>query len=116
MNDRAQRPGQKKGRQKQREMVILWGNGDDKFHFQMAAETIQDRVEVGGSRQHFATLRPEARNMFKGKPVELEDWPEAVHIYMALHGQTDDKTMYMVVCPFLSADVKTWMKTLYIDS
>jgi hypothetical protein len=40
------------------------GNGDEEFHFQMAAETIQERVEVGGSRQHFATLRLEAPNMF----------------------------------------------------
>jgi hypothetical protein len=48
-------------------------NGDEDFHFQMTAETIQERVEVGGSRQLFATLRPEAPNMFTGKPVELED-------------------------------------------
>ena len=75
----------------------------------MAAETIQERVEVGGSRQHFATLRPEAPTTFKGKPVELEDWLEAVHIYLALYGQTDDRIMYMVVCQFLSADVKTWV-------
>jgi hypothetical protein len=91
-------------------------NGDDDFHFQMAAETIQERVEVGGSRRHFATLRPEAPNMFTGKPVELEDWLEAVHIYLALYGQTDDRIMYMVVCQFLCADVKTLVKTLHIDS
>jgi hypothetical protein len=59
----------------------------------MAAETIQERVEVGCSRQHFATLRPEASNMFTGKPFELEDWLEAVHIYLALYGQTNDKIM-----------------------
>jgi hypothetical protein len=82
----------------------------------MAAESIQERVKVGGSRQHFATLRPEATNMFTGKPVELEDWLEAVHIYLALNGQTDDMIMYMVVCQFLSANVKTWEKTLHIDS
>jgi hypothetical protein len=86
------------------------GNGDEDFHFQMAAETIQERVEVGGSRQHFATLRPEAPNMFTGKPVELGDWLEAVHIYLALYGQTDYRIMYMVVCQFLSADVRTWVK------
>jgi hypothetical protein len=45
------------------------GNRDEDFHFQMAAETIHERVEVGDSRQHFATLRPEAPNMFTGKPV-----------------------------------------------
>jgi hypothetical protein len=60
------------------------GNGDEYLHFQMAAETIQERVEVGGIRQHFATLRPEAPNMVTGKPVKLEDWLEAVHIYLAL--------------------------------
>jgi Retrotransposon gag protein/Zinc knuckle len=92
------------------------GNGNDNFHFQMAAETIQERVEVGNGRQHFATLRPEAPTTFTGKPVELEDWLEAVHIYLALYGQTDDRIMYMVVCQFLSADVKTWVKTLHIDS
>jgi hypothetical protein len=54
--------------------------------------------------------------MFTGKPVELEDWLEAVHIYLALYGQTDDRIMYMVVCQFLSADVKTWVNTLHIDS
>jgi hypothetical protein len=84
----------------------LGGNGDEGFLFQMAAETIQECVEEGGSRQHFATLRPEAPNMFTGKPVELEDWLEAVHIYLALYGQTDDRIMYMVVCQFLSANVK----------
>jgi hypothetical protein len=77
------------------------GNGDEDFLFQMAAETIQKRVEVGGSRQQFATLRPEAPNMFTGKPVESEDWLEAFHIYLALYGQTDDRIMYMVVCQFL---------------
>jgi hypothetical protein len=92
------------------------GNGDEDFHFQMVAETIQERVELGGIRKHFATLRPEAPNMFTGKPVELEDWLEAVHIYLALYGQADDRIMYMVVCLFLSADVKTWVKTLHIGS
>jgi Retrotransposon gag protein len=48
--------------------------------------------------------------------VELEDWLEAVHIYLAIYGQTDDEIMYMVVNEFLSADVKTWLKTLHIDS
>jgi uncharacterized protein YkvS len=92
------------------------GNGDEDFHFQIAAETIQERVEVGGSHQNFATLSPEAPNMFTVKPVELEDWLEAVHIYLALYGQTDDWIMYMVVCQFLSADVKTWVKKVHIDS
>jgi hypothetical protein len=82
----------------------------------MSAETVKGRNEVGNSRQHFATLRPEAPNTFTGKPVELEDWLEAVHIYMAFYGQTDDKIMYMVVYQFLSADVKTWVKTLHIYS
>jgi hypothetical protein len=44
------------------------GNGDYDFHFQMAAGTIQGSVEVGTGRQHFATLRPEAPNTFKGIP------------------------------------------------
>jgi hypothetical protein len=92
------------------------GNGGEDIHFQMEAETIQERVEVGSSRQHFATLRPEAPSMFTGKPVELEDWLEAVHIYLTLYGQTDDRIMSMVVCQFLSADVKTWVKTLHNDS
>jgi hypothetical protein len=48
--------------------------------------------------------------------VDLEDWLEAVHIYLALYGQTDDKIIYMIVNQFLSADVKTWVKTLHIDS
>jgi hypothetical protein len=48
--------------------------------------------------------------------VELEDWLESVHIYLELYGQTDDKIMYMVVNQFLSADVKTWVKTIHIDS
>jgi hypothetical protein len=55
-------------------------------------------------------------NMFKGKPVELEEWLEAVHIYLELYGQTDDRIMYMVVCQFLSAEVKTWVKNLHTDS
>jgi hypothetical protein len=46
----------------------------------MSAETVQGRNEVGNSRQHFATLRPEAPNTFTGNPVELEDWLEAVHM------------------------------------
>jgi hypothetical protein len=37
------------------------GHGDEEFHLQMAAETVQERVGVIGSRQHFATLRPDAR-------------------------------------------------------
>jgi Retrotransposon gag protein/Zinc knuckle len=92
------------------------GNGGNVPHSQMSAETVQGRNEVGNSRQHFATLRPEAPNTFTGKPVDLEDWLEAVHIYLALYGQTDDKIMYMVVNQFLSADVKTWVKTLHLDS
>jgi hypothetical protein len=54
--------------------------------------------------------------MFTGIPAELEDWLEAVLIYLALYGQTDDRIMYMVVFQFLSTDVKTWVKTLHIDS
>jgi hypothetical protein len=54
--------------------------------------------------------------MFTGKPFESEDWLEAVHIYLALYGETDDRIMYMVVCQLLSADVKTWVMTLHIDS
>jgi hypothetical protein len=92
------------------------GNGGNVPHSQMSAEVVQGRIEVGSGRQNFATLRPEAPNTFKGKPVELEDWLEAVHIYLALYGQTDDRIMYMVVNQFLSADVKTWVKTLHIDS
>jgi Retrotransposon gag protein len=92
------------------------GNGDNVPHSQMSAETVQGRNEVGSSRQYFATLRPEAPNTFTGKPVDLEDWLEAVHIYLALYRQTDDKIMYMVVNQLLSADVKTWVKTLHIDS
>jgi Retrotransposon gag protein len=46
----------------------------------------------------------------------LEEWLEAVHIYLALYGQTADKVIYMVVNQFLSADVRTWMKTLHIYS
>jgi Retrotransposon gag protein len=48
--------------------------------------------------------------------VDLEDSFEAVHIYLALYGQTDEKIMYMVVSQFLSAEAKTWGKTLHIDS
>jgi hypothetical protein len=92
------------------------GNGGNVHHPQMSAETVQGPKEVGNSRKHFATLRPEAPNTFTGKPVDLEDWLEAFHIYLALYGQTDDKIMYMVVSQFLSADVKTWVKTLHIDS
>ena len=92
------------------------GNGGNAPHSQTSAEVYQSRVEMGNARQHFATLRPEAPNTFTGKPAELEDWLEAVHIYLALYGQTDDKIMYMVVNQFLSADVKTWVKTLHIDS
>jgi hypothetical protein len=54
--------------------------------------------------------------MLTGKPAELEEWLEAVHIYLALYGQTDDRIMYMVVCQFLSSDVNSWVKTLHIDS
>jgi hypothetical protein len=82
----------------------------------MSVETVQGRVEVGNGRQHFAKLRPEAPNIFMGEHVELEDWLEAVHIYLALCGQTDDKIMYMIVNQFLSADVKTWVKTLRVES
>jgi hypothetical protein len=82
----------------------------------MSAETVQGRIEVGNGRQHFATLRPEAPNNFTGKLVELEDWLEAVHIYLALYGQTDDKIMHMVVNQFMYNDAKTWVKTLHIDS
>jgi hypothetical protein len=92
------------------------GNGGNFPHSQMSAETVQGRNEVGNSRQHFAKLRPEAPNTFTGKPVESEDWIEAVHIYLALYGQADDNIMHMVVNQFLSADVKTWVKTLHIDS
>jgi Retrotransposon gag protein/Zinc knuckle len=92
------------------------GNGVNAPHFQMSAETVQGRNEVGNSGQHFATLRPEAPDTFTGNPVELEEWLEAVHIYLALYGQTDNKIMYTLVNQFLSADVKTWVKTLHIDS
>jgi Retrotransposon gag protein len=92
------------------------GSGGNVPHSRMSAETVQGRVEVGNGRQHFATLRPEAPNIFTGKPVELEDWLEAVHIYLELYGQMGDKIMYMVVSQFLSADVKTWVKTLHMDS
>jgi hypothetical protein len=87
------------------------GKGGNVPHSQMSAETVQGRVKVGNSRQDLATLRQEAPNTFTGKPVELEDWLEAVHIYLATLRQTDDKIMYMVVNHFLSADVKTWVKT-----
>jgi hypothetical protein len=92
------------------------GNGGNFPHTQMSAKTVQGRVELGNGRQHFGTLRPEAPNTFTGKPEELEDWLEAVHIYLAIYGQTEDKIIYMVVNQFLSADVKTWVKTLHIDS
>jgi hypothetical protein len=91
-------------------------NGGNVPHSQMSTETFQGRVEVGNSRQHFSKLRPEAPNTFTGKPVELEDWLEAVHIYLALYGQTDANIMYVVVNQFLSADVKTWVKTLHNNS
>jgi hypothetical protein len=48
--------------------------------------------------------------------VKLEDLLEAVHIYLALYGQTDNKIMYMALNKFLSADLKTWVKTLLIES
>jgi hypothetical protein len=73
------------------------GYGGNVPHSQMSAETVQCRNEVGNSRQHFATLRPEAPSTITGKPAELEDWLGAVHIYLELYGQTDDKIMYMVV-------------------
>jgi hypothetical protein len=82
----------------------------------MSVKTVQGSVEVGNSRQHFATLRPEAPNTFTGRPEELEDWLEAVHVYLALYGQTDDKVMYMAVNKVLSADVKTTVKTVHADS
>jgi hypothetical protein len=94
----------------------LGGNRGNVPHSQMSAETFQGRVVVGKSRQHFATLRPEAPNTFKGKLVELEDWLEAVHIYLPLYGQTNEIIMYMVVNQFLSAAVKSWVKILHIDS
>jgi hypothetical protein len=62
------------------------GNGGNAPHSQMSAETVQGRNEVCNSRQHFATQRPEAPNTLTGKPVELEDWLEAVHIYLELYG------------------------------
>jgi hypothetical protein len=92
------------------------GNGGNVPHSKMSAETVQGRNEVGNSRQNFATLRPEAPNNFTRESVELEDKLEAVRIYLALYGQTDDKIMYMVVNQFQFADVKTWVKTLHIDS
>jgi hypothetical protein len=58
----------------------------------------------------------EAPNTFTRKTVKLEDWLEAVHIHLALYGQTDDRIMYMVICQLLSTDVKTWVKTLHKDS
>jgi hypothetical protein len=42
------------------------GNGGNVPHSQMSAETFQGRVEVGNSRQHLTTLRPEAPNTFTG--------------------------------------------------
>jgi hypothetical protein len=41
------------------------GNGGNAPHSQMSAKTVQARNEVGNSRQHFATLRPEAPNTFR---------------------------------------------------
>jgi hypothetical protein len=82
------------------------GNGGNVPNSQMSAETVQGRNEVGNSRQYFATLRPEAPNTFTVKPVDLEDWLEAVLIYLALYGQTDDKIMYMLVNQFLSLTLK----------
>jgi hypothetical protein len=81
------------------------GNGGNVPHYQMSAETVQGRVEAGNGRQHFTAQRPEAPNTFMGKPVELEDWLEAVHIYLELYGQAEDRIMYMVVNQFISADV-----------
>jgi hypothetical protein len=72
----------------------------------MSAETTQGEVEVGNGRQNFATPGTEAPNIFTGKPVELEDWLEAVHIYFALCGQTGDKITCKVLNQFLSADDK----------
>jgi hypothetical protein len=79
----------------------LGGNGDNVPTSRMSAETVQGRVEVGNGRQPLATLRPKAPNIFTGKPEELEYSLEAVHIYLALYGKTDDKIMYMVVNQFL---------------
>jgi hypothetical protein len=39
------------------------GSGGNVPHSQMSAETVQGRNEMGNSRQHFATLRPEAPNV-----------------------------------------------------
>jgi hypothetical protein len=47
------------------------GNKGNSPHSQISAKTVQGRVEVGNSRQHFATLRPDAPKTFPGKPVEL---------------------------------------------
>jgi hypothetical protein len=80
------------------------GNGGNAFLFQMLAETVQGHVKVCNGRQHFATLRPEVSNTVTAKPVELEDWLEAVHIYLALYEQTNDMIMYMVINQFMSAD------------
>jgi hypothetical protein len=91
-------------------------NGGNARHFQMSAETVQGRVEVGTGRRHFATVRPETPNASAVKPVVLEDWIEAVQRYLVICGQTDDKIMNMVVNQFLSADVNTWVRTLRIDS
>jgi hypothetical protein len=82
----------------------------------MSAETVQGPVEVGNGRQSFATLRPEAPKRFTGKPVELEDWLESIYIYLELYGQTDDNIMYMALNKFMSPDLKTWVKTLRIES
>jgi hypothetical protein len=43
------------------------GNGGNVPHSQISAETVQVRNGVGNSRQHSATLRPEAPNTFYGK-------------------------------------------------
>jgi hypothetical protein len=92
------------------------GSGVNTSYFQISAETVHGCVEVGNGHQNFATLRPEEANTFTGKPVELDDWLEAFHIYLALYGQTVDRIMHMVVNQFLSAEVKTWVKTLRTDS
>jgi hypothetical protein len=81
------------------------GNEVNAPHSQISAERVQGHVEMGNGCQCFASLRPEAPNNFTGKHVELEEWLEAVQIYLALYGQTDDNIMYMVVNQSLSADV-----------
>jgi hypothetical protein len=52
-------------------------------------------IAVAYSRNPLGIQGP-ARHSLTGKPVELEDWFEAVHIYLTLYGKTDDKIMYMV--------------------